>query len=316
LSRAATSAPPDPLLATNLLPEIEAWLARQAESALEALVPVLLARIADPGEPLLARISAGNALGILGDPRLASLLPPMCRVPLGRFAMGTDPAEVKSLARRYGLPEAWFAKSTPRHERELDAYEIARYPVTEGDYERYLREEREAARPAHGRDGAPPRYRRNHPVHSLSWPAIVRYTEWLSERTGTQLRVPTEAEWEKAARGTDGRAFPWGDRFEARRCNTREGGVGGTTPVGIYPDGASPFGALDLAGNVEEWTADLYWPYPGTAHEDPAYGSYRVARGGVFCLDADLARCDRRHGPSERAVIGFRLARSAANEWA
>jgi len=315
LTAAAASAPLEPLLATNLLPEIEAWLARQSESALEALAPRLLARIADPAEPLLARISAGNALGILGDPRLAALAPPMCRVPLGRFTMGTDPAEVKALARRYGVPEAWFAKSTPRHEPDLDAYEIATYPVTEGDYERFVREERSAEQPAHWRDGSRPRYRRNHPVHSLSWSAIVRYTEWLSERTGSQLRVPTEAEWEKAARGTDARAFPWGERFEARRCNTREGGVGSTTPVGIYPDGASPCGALDLAGNVEEWTADLYWPYPGTTHDDPAYGSYRVARGGVFCLDADLARCDRRHGPSDRAVIGFRLARSAASEW-
>jgi formylglycine-generating enzyme required for sulfatase activity len=315
LARAADSAPLEPLLATNLLPEIEAWLARQPSGALEALATRLLARIGDPEVPLLARISAGNALGILGDPRLDPLAPAMCRVPLGRFAMGTDPAEVKSLAHRYGVPEAWFAKSTPRHEPDLDAYEIGRFPVTEGDWARYAREERDAERPPHWRGGAPPRYRSNHPVHSLSWAAIVRYTEWLSERSGIQYRIPTEAEWEKAARGADARAFPWGERFEAARCNTREGGVGSTTPVGIYAAGASPCGALDLAGNVEEWTADLYWPYPGTTHEDPAYGSYRVARGGVFCLDADLARCDRRHGPSDRAVIGFRLARSAANEW-
>jgi formylglycine-generating enzyme required for sulfatase activity len=182
----------EPLLASNVLPEIEAWVARQRESALEALVPRLLARIADPREPLLARISAGNTLGILGDPRLDPLSPAMCRVPLGRFAMGTDPAEVKSLARRYGVPEPWFAKSTPRHELELDAYEIGKYPVTEGDYERFVAEERGAERPAHWCDGAPPRYRRNHPVHSLSWSAIGRYVEWLSERAGaSSVSTPT-----------------------------------------------------------------------------------------------------------------------------
>ena len=91
--------------------------------------------------------------------------------------------------------------------------------------------------------------------------------------------------------------------------------MGDTTPVGIYPSGASPCGALDMAGNVEEFTADLYWPYPGTHLEEPEYGTYRVTRGGVFSLDSDLARCDRRHGSVHAGATGFRLARSAADEW-
>jgi formylglycine-generating enzyme required for sulfatase activity len=145
----------------------------------------------------------------------------------------------------------------------------------------------------------------------MGWQGALLYAEWLSERSGLQYRIPTEAEWEKAARGSDRRAYPWGERFDPDRCNTREGGVGSTTPVGSYPSGASPCGALDLAGNVEELVADLYWPYPDSDFQDPDYGSYRMTRGGVFSLDADLARCDRRHGEPFATFVGFRLARSS-----
>jgi formylglycine-generating enzyme required for sulfatase activity len=239
----------------------------------------------------------------------------MCPVPLGPFWMGLDESEVSTVAQRYGIPEAWVRKSTPRHRVELDAYEIARFPVTEGEYERFIRETEVDEIPSHWRDRSPPPYRSNHPVHGVSWQGVLLYVEWISEATGLQYRIPTEAEWEKAARGTDGRTFPWGERFDPSRCNTREGGVGQTTPVGICPSGASPYGALDMAGNVEELTADLYWPYPGSRFEDPDYGTYRMTRGGVFSLDSDLARCDRRHGASLAGPTGFRLARSAADEW-
>jgi len=202
-------------------------------------------------------------------------------------------------------------KSTPLREVELDGFEIGRFPVSEAEYQAFARDARYRELPAHWRAGAPPLFRANHPVHGMGWQGALRYAEWLSERSGVRYRIPTEAEWEKAARGADRRAFPWGERFDPARCNTREGGVGSTTPVGSYPGGASPCGALDLAGNVEELVADLYWPYPGSDFEDPDYGSYRMTRGGVFSLDADLARCDRRHGEPFATTLGFRLARSA-----
>jgi formylglycine-generating enzyme required for sulfatase activity len=204
-------------------------------------------------------------------------------------------------------------KSTPLHELVLDGFEIARLPVTESEYQQFVRETGYWELPAHWRDGAPPPFRANHPVYGMGWQGALLYAQWVSERTGVQHRIPTEAEWEKAARGTDRRAFPWGERFDPGRANTREGGVGNTTPVGSYPAGASACGALDMAGNVEELTADLYWPYPGSDFFDPDYGSYRMTRGGVFCLDADLARCDRRHGEAFATHVGFRLARSAAS---
>ena len=165
------------------------------------------------------------------------------------------------------------------------------YPVTEGEYQRFILETEVEEIPDHWKDHAPPAYRANHPVYGVSWQGALLYAEWVSERTARQCRIPTEAEWERAARGTDARTFPWGNHFDAWRCNTREGGLGNTTPVGIYADGASPCGAMDLAGNVEEYTASLYWPYPKSSFEDPDYWSYRATRGGVWNLDADLARC-------------------------
>ena len=305
----------DPRLLSNRLNELEAALDALTPARRERLVEALLAFVADPTRPLLARISAGNALGLVGDPRLDSLAPRMCRIPAGAFWMGTDEAEVEPLARRWGIPEAWLEKSTPRHRVELDAYEIAVHPVTESEWARFLGETGVDERPAHWTSDEPPRGRANHPLHGASWQAVLLYAEWLSEATGSAFRVPTEAEWERAARGTDARAHPWGEVFSAARCNTREGGVGGTTPVGVYPDGASPCGALDMAGNVEELVADLYRPYPGSSFRDPDHGSYRMTRGGVWTLDGDLARCDRRHGTAFAGPTGFRLARSAAHGW-
>jgi formylglycine-generating enzyme required for sulfatase activity len=301
---------PDPVFLANRMPAIATRVEQLGAREREELVALLLEIVRAGTRPLLERISAGNALGLLGDPRLDPLRPQMCAVPAGPFWMGTERAEAEALARRYGIAAAWMLKSTPLHEVELDAYEIARFPVSEGEYQAFVRDTDYWEQPSHWRDGAPPPFRSNHPVHGAGWQGALLYCEWLGERTGRQYRIPTEAEWEKAARGSDRRSFPWGERFDPGLCNTREGGVGSTTPVGTYASGASPCGALDMAGNVEEWTADLYWPYPGTDFEDPDYGSYRMTRGGVFSLDADLARCDRRHGEPFAAAIGFRVARS------
>ncbi|MDH4365995.1 MAG: formylglycine-generating enzyme family protein, partial [Acidimicrobiia bacterium] len=144
-----------------------------------------------------------------------------------------------------------------------------------------------------------------------------RYCAWLADTTGRPFRLPTEAEWEYAATGGDGRRYPWGDEWDPTRANTAEAGPLTTTPVGVYPQGASPFGLLDLAGNVEEFVADDYHPYPGAEVVDDdltaTHGAaYRVARGGSFARHGDLARCARRHGwyPSAHYAMGFRLAES------
>lgn len=165
-----------------------------------------------------------------------------------------------------------------------------------------------------------PDYAANRPVYTVSAAAAEAYASWMSAKTGRSFRLPSEAEWELAPAGPEGREFPWGDVFEPHRTNTREAGLLTSTPVGMFPGGATPSGIQDMAGNVEEYVADDYVPYPGgpIVRDDlvEAVGCYRVARGGSFTRFRDLARCRRRHGryPRPIYVMGFRLAEGERNE--
>jgi formylglycine-generating enzyme required for sulfatase activity len=161
--------------------------------------------------------------------------------------------------------------------------------------------------------------RLNRPVISVSWEHALAYTRWLAEVTKQVWRLPTEAEWEKAARGTDGRIYPWGNVFDQARCNTVEARIGTTTPLGMYPGGASPYHVQDMAGNVGEWTSSRFSPYPyvsGDGREDPLSTGERVLRGGSWCGDANGARAayrnDHRRVDFTSDDMGFRLAWSAA----
>ncbi len=135
------------------------------------------------------------------------------------------------------------------------------------------------------------------PVVGVNWYEARAYCKWLSAVTGGEFQLPEELQWEKAARGEDGRTYPWEGDFDPGRANTAESRIGLPTPVGLYPDGASFYGAFDLAGNVWEWTADWYQPYPGgdpQASED--FGKrYRVVRGGSWSVDRGFARCACRY---------------------
>ncbi len=166
----------------------------------------------------------------------------------------------------------------------------------------------------------------DHPVVGVTWYEALAYTRWLTEVArdagdlpkGEVVTLPSEAEWEKAARGEDAREYPWGDEFEPDRCNVEESRIGSTSPVGSYPTGASPFGVEDMAGNVWEWTRSLYrdYPYrPGDGREglDAGPDESRVLRGGSFGRNAGLARCAYRGWdlPYLRAgSIGFRVVAS------
>ena len=149
--------------------------------------------------------------------------------------------------------------------------------------------------PQHWRGRTPPPELRNHPVVYVSWHDAVAYCRWLSQARGEEVRLPSEAEWEKAARGDqDRRAYPWGDEApDEHRCNF-DINIGSTTPVGIYPAGASPYGCLDMSGNVWEWTRSMYKGYPYVAddgREDARATGTRVLRGGSFGYSADGVRC-------------------------
>ncbi len=146
----------------------------------------------------------------------------------------------------------------------------------------------------------------------VSWHDTTAYCKWLSEVTGKIITLPTEAQWEKAARvDKDKREYPWGDQWQAGCCNSKDLGVETTTPVGIFPEGASPYGCLDLVGNVCKWCNDWYAEQEyvrsaGSVVQNPVgpkKGDYRILRGGSFYQDASRVRCAYRDD-------GFRVARS------
>jgi formylglycine-generating enzyme required for sulfatase activity len=310
-----------------------------------ALVGVL----EEADRPLAHRRAAGESLERIGDPRIHTHEPDMLAVPAGPFRMGTLEADAPRIIEEYAhahvIPR-FLAKEMPQHEVQVDAFEIGRFPVTNREYAEFTEATGHRA-PASWPEGKPPEGRGNHPVIRIEHEDAVAYTTWLSGVTGRRYRLPTEAEWEKAARGEDGRVYPWGNYFDPSRCNTLEGNtfaglyrharplygvvmrvgafvvdrgligdrfdrLADTTPVGIYPDGASPYGALDMAGNAEEWVADRFALYPGyRADEDYDWSAESwVCRGGAWNRPGDVARVARRHGNFVgTGSIGLRLAR-------
>jgi formylglycine-generating enzyme required for sulfatase activity len=150
--------------------------------------------------------------------------------------------------------------------------------------------------------------KKDHPVVYIKWTNAMEYCRWLNSLlkaelpTGLVLRLPTEAEWEKAARGTDGREYPWGNEFDKNKCNSPGGRKGSTTPVGLYsPRGDSPYGCADMAGNVWEWTHSLKKDYLYNSidgREDENASGRRVLRGGSFYDHEWYARCACRGGGS------------------
>ncbi len=216
--------------------------------------------------------------------------PELVSIPAGQFIMGSTPEEVKDLG-------DYFQAETPQHSVELPAYQIGRYPVTNLEYKAFV-EATGRRPPSHWEGGQLPDALADHPVVNLSWEDAAAYCDWLAQTTGKPYRLPTEQEWERAARGTDGRRYPWGNEWDEKLANTREAGPGATTPVGQYsPTGDSPVGCADMAGNVWEWTASWFQPYPGSSYQHEDYGEkFRVLRGGSFYVNDMSARAACRDG--------------------
>jgi toxoflavin biosynthesis protein ToxD len=223
-------------------------------------------------------------------------------VPAGEFLMGSDLTRDREAARCEQLQHRVF----------VEEFYIGVYPVTNTQYAAFVKSVGHPA-PSLWHDGGFPPGTEEYPVVQSSWHDARAFCTWLGEAAGKSFRLPTEAEWEKAARGTDGRLYPWGDRRPTHALCNHDMLVGAPTPVDHYPKNVSPYGVCDLAGNVGEWTSSLYRPYPYHAadgREDPGADGLRIVRGGAFGLTAWNARCAcrLRYAPDRRSEHGgFRV---------
>jgi formylglycine-generating enzyme required for sulfatase activity len=291
----------------------------------------LLRALRDPAVLALGsqRVRAGDTLARLGDPRFradAWFLPDepllgFVEIPAGAFWMGSTQRDRMA-----------YDNEKPRHRVTLPRYYIARYPVTVAQFRAFVETSGHQPADVQSLEGLP-----THPVESVSWYAALAYCDWLTARLRTwghtpgplaallrrpdwRVTLPSEAEWEKAARGKDGRVYPWGNEPDPDRANYNDTATDSTNAAGCFPGGASPYGVEELSGNVWEWTRSLRgeYPYPSertarSKHKDlqaPAEGS-RVLRGGAFLSDHELVRCAYRNGDVARVVylnVGFRVA--------
>jgi formylglycine-generating enzyme required for sulfatase activity len=250
------------------------------------------------------------------------MLPELIPVPPGLFTMG----------------HLTYREASPLHRIDLNGFKIAKFPTTNAEYIEFIAdggyqtqrhwtqigwrwlESRHLTEPGFWND--PQFNAARQPVVGVSWYEAMAYCNWLDEKYARRFRLPSEARWEKAARGTnDVRIYPWGDRFEANRANTAELGLGRTTQVDAFPDNISPYGVCDLAGNVFEWTLSKWgknwqemeysYPYHADDGREEVEGSAaRVMRGGSWfnpASEAQLWLRARYLAGSRGSNIGFRI---------
>lgn len=230
----------------------------------------------------------------------------MVYIPEGWFLMGSTEKDGR-IGMAVGVDEL------PQHKVYVKGFYMDRYEVTVEEFKRFLKTTGRSA----PRIWTEEEWRRmypapedDHPMNGVSWYDADAYCQWAGKR------LPTEEEWEKAARGADGRQWPWGNELNSLkklRANTQEAGIGWTTPVGSYPEGGSPYGVYDMAGNVMEWTSSWYQPYPGSTLQREAFGEkYKILKGGAWeNSSVPLTRSAYRHAVApkwDHPGHGFRCA--------
>lgn len=287
-----------PCLVTGLAPgKNTVKVTKEGYEDFTAEVAVELGQIASVNAELIPMLDGFGYLGVnsQGFKQYRNLKDGsvLIRIPAGEFAMGANDGE---------------SVEKPVRQVTLDEYYIGQDEVTVGQFKRFCEAARRPMPPqpawSHGDD---------YPVVNVSWEDAMAYCDWAG------LRLPSEAEWEKAARGSDGRKYPWGNTWDASRCNSAEKGDGFDqgAPVGSFPQGVSPCGASDMAGNVSEWCRDWFFEkfYQESRNFNPTgplKGSERVVRGGGWDSPARKCRATDREKLSpgaKSASLGFRVAR-------
>jgi len=232
----------------------------------------------------------------------------MLHIPAGEFTMGSTSAEIEQLLARHPRAKiSQFEGEQPQHRVSLDDYYIYKNPVTVAQYRTYC----QTTAQAFPRE-ASWSWEETHPIMNVTWHDAHAYAEWAG------VSLPTEAQWEKAARGADGLAYPWGNAWDPTKCCNSVGQRAyKTSPIGAHPAGRSPYGVLDMAGNVWEWCADWYFVFyyqttPAQNPRGPGNAVQRVIRGGSWHeLEDYYFRCAHRgmSDPMQKvSYIGFRCA--------
>lgn len=255
------------------------------------------------------RAEAGRLLSEIGDNRpgvgvMDNGLPNIewIKIPAGKFLKGSNDEDVLA-----------FEHEKPQRPIFLDTYYISKYPITVAQYLSFIEsreyQKNQRKQESQGRWEYDNLKFQNHPIVGVTWDEANRFCRWLGEKIGYEIRLPTEREWEKAARGTDGRIFPWGNDFDNERCNI--GVLGQTTAVGIFPKGASPYGCMDMSGNVWEWCSDIW---KAEVSDGRRVESVHGIRGGSFGARKNLGRCayKSKEGPMLAEGQGFRIVADQA----
>ncbi|MDH5324769.1 MAG: formylglycine-generating enzyme family protein [Gammaproteobacteria bacterium] len=290
----------------------------------------------------------------------AGVLPPvdMVSVPAGDFVMGSEKEDTEGVQQRYGFPNPLYRDERPRRKVSVAAFQIDSYEVSNKLYKLFilnskrmmpfhwvnngyaLSEEKLKSMDVEKLRKIAVEYFKldmdtrkmdkpqllnamleqqkvldTYPVGGVNWFEAKAFCEWRG------ARLPREAEWEKAARGTDGREYPWGNQWDPKITNTGDDAnwENGIAPVGAYPENRSPYGAYDMSGNVWEWVEDWYEPYPGSDHQSPLFGKInRVIRGGGggvghYAISYFFRAATRQYSEPELESedVGFRCAKDA-----
>jgi iron(II)-dependent oxidoreductase len=250
----------------------------------------------------------------------------MAYVPEGRFYMGTDMAEIESLMRTCGLLKAGgtpaeatgladiygLVNETPKHIVSTPAFYVDKTEVTNEQYKQFV-DATGSSPPPHWQKGAYPEGQGKLPVVNVTVQDAAAYARWAGKR------LPTETEWEKAGRGIDGRVFPWGETFNDKYCQHMKPEAAGPVAVGTFPSWGSPYGCLDVIGNVQEWTSSTFAPYEGTSVQSvPDPKAAQIVRGGAWYQQEIVAiptRCASRYWlepAMANSATGFRCVQDIA----